>query len=933
MLIYWGSCRLQTCRKIKGKLRDPAKVWGSSTIWFSKAKIQSPRNKKETLVVREKVKIIEAIKIKAKQNSIYLKKIPSKKKIKENYINNLKLINSDLKLSLQKTKEGKPESGKESGAQAFMAEAPKSEILLNIQPKRIQSEMVNKVLLEKEFPESPLLLKQEAKKALGKSGPNVPKHSEEALKFQFKAQETQKIKKSELIKKKSMNMPLLKSKVKKNAKDPKKKDKNGVKAKGSERRSQRGNTRGLNLRTNLKLDPVPQSTLSKANDEIRDSVKMVSKKQGTSRTYGRPGQKKTQANNEHAPKKSTKPSGQTNAKSHAKPSTAEKTSIRKKPSDEEKPPNKPNGKLEKGHYLKDQAPGIKKKPSETEKTKTRPKSKKTPTTGALKKKPEPEKPSQSSENLCSLNNSLKNKKEESKHDNLSSFEPQKALKKKVAKKKNFSLNFDSFNKKVKKDYHTHVNKFVSKMESGKKPASKMFRTEKSGNKGSSENPKLKMDSDSEGGDFDYGRGDSMKNNSHLEEKLSRQRSQHSKSRRSNTKLSKSRNGLRVSGNLKSKLKSPKSRGPTDSERRKRSKGKALPKNQMSQNYRNHFGQNDHSRKMNSSAKNHSGVRNPSIKDFSRRKKQNLSISMNKRSGFRKSNEFLLNRKKNQSINPGNRFKNLEKLHQKRAVSDTKSVSNISFTNIEKAGLRKVKNIVEYIKQREHILPPFTKARSVVKNFGIIKGFIVNTHKGCVRAGNEDRVSILLNAQHKFRKSKKKMNNCAMFSVFDGHGGTDCCNFLKENLHNKILADLDIHEDFDASLKKLFTEVDQTYLKRAIKKKQNYSGSCANCLFVLDEEVVVVNTGDSRAVCSKNGGSQVEAMSIDHKPGYFSEFSRVIGNGGQLYRVSSNLKTIENMFYTVTNYSDVLQIDEIEASNKNLCFGPWRIKPGGLSVSR
>lgn len=26
----------------------------------------------------------------------------------------------------------------------------------------------------------------------------------------------------------------------------------------------------------------------------------------------------------------------------------------------------------------------------------------------------------------------------------------------------------------------------------------------------------------------------------------------------------------------------------------------------------------------------------------------------------------------------------------------------------------------------------------------------------------------------------------MFSIFDGHGGTNCCNFLKEHLHDKIL---------------------------------------------------------------------------------------------------------------------------------------------------
>ena len=110
-------------------------------------------------------------------------------------------------------------------------------------------------------------------------------------------------------------------------------------------------------------------------------------------------------------------------------------------------------------------------------------------------------------------------------------------------------------------------------------------------------------------------------------------------------------------------------------------------------------------------------------------------------------------------------------------------------------------------------------------------------------------------------------------------------------------------------------------------------SFANCLFIFDEEIVVVNSGDSRTIGSKNRGDVADEMSIDHKPGALSEFTRIIKNGGQLYRVSSNMKTIENMFYTVTKYSDVKQLDKVEKTTKNLCFGPWRIKPGGLSVSR
>lgn len=46
------------------------------------------------------------------------------------------------------------------------------------------------------------------------------------------------------------------------------------------------------------------------------------------------------------------------------------------------------------------------------------------------------------------------------------------------------------------------------------------------------------------------------------------------------------------------------------------------------------------------------------------------------------------------------------------------------------------------------LPSFEESKTVLKNFGKIASFAVNTHKGCVRNYNEDRVSILLNAQQR-----------------------------------------------------------------------------------------------------------------------------------------------------------------------------------------
>jgi hypothetical protein len=57
--------------------------------------------------------------------------------------------------------------------------------------------------------------------------------------------------------------------------------------------------------------------------------------------------------------------------------------------------------------------------------------------------------------------------------------------------------------------------------------------------------------------------------------------------------------------------------------------------------------------------------------------------------------------------------------------------------------------IDNIRKFEPQLPPFEQARTIVKDFDKIKAFSVNTHQGTVRAYNEDRVSILLNAQQRY----------------------------------------------------------------------------------------------------------------------------------------------------------------------------------------
>lgn len=246
------------------------------------------------------------------------------------------------------------------------------------------------------------------------------------------------------------------------------------------------------------------------------------------------------------------------------------------------------------------------------------------------------------------------------------------------------------------------------------------------------------------------------------------------------------------------------------------------------------------------------------------------------------------------------------------------------------------DIIGFIRLKEGALPPFESATCTIKKYGNIEAFAVNTHKGTVRLHNEDRVSILLNAQNKTRSNKinqKQKYNCSIFSVFDGHGGKECCNFLKEHLHNSLVDVLDMEGFFISSLKRQYQTLDETYIRSAIGKDNNFAGSCAITFLAFNNSLFIINTGDSRAIISQNGGLKAVAVSEDHKPGNQSEFTRIIENGGELYRMSFNKKTSQNMFYFAKTHSQMKKIDDLETNSKHLIFGPWRVRPGGLSVSR
>ena len=63
----------------------------------------------------------------------------------------------------------------------------------------------------------------------------------------------------------------------------------------------------------------------------------------------------------------------------------------------------------------------------------------------------------------------------------------------------------------------------------------------------------------------------------------------------------------------------------------------------------------------------------------------------------------------------------------------------------------------------------------------------------MRTYNEDRVSIILNILRPPNRpdleSLKQWPRCSFFGIYDGHGGSACADFLRDNLHQFVIKEL------------------------------------------------------------------------------------------------------------------------------------------------
>ena len=217
---------------------------------------------------------------------------------------------------------------------------------------------------------------------------------------------------------------------------------------------------------------------------------------------------------------------------------------------------------------------------------------------------------------------------------------------------------------------------------------------------------------------------------------------------------------------------------------------------------------------------------------------------------------------------------------------------------------------------------FEQSKTSSKSMGVVKAYGANTYQGLVRNYNEDRVSIIINMAKPKNYPKKYWPKTSFFGIYDGHGGSMCSEFLRDCLHKLILNDTNFPENVELAIRNGFYNAEKNFLNEIALDPNDTnvitdrSGSCAVIVLVVDKKIYVANVGDSRALFSEQNGKNFVVVTEDHKPNNEKEKKRIIKSGGHVYQSRTVISGAEN-----------------ENLNGQILFGPYRVLPGRLSVSR
>eukprot|EP00249_Psilotum_nudum_P021975 c28325_g2_i2 orf=270-1616(+) len=115
---------------------------------------------------------------------------------------------------------------------------------------------------------------------------------------------------------------------------------------------------------------------------------------------------------------------------------------------------------------------------------------------------------------------------------------------------------------------------------------------------------------------------------------------------------------------------------------------------------------------------------------------------------------------------------------------------------------------------------------------------------------------------------------AYYGVFDGHGGREAAQFVKENMLKFIVEDVSFPTAVGDAVRRAFLQTDMAF---AEAYSTDQSGTTAIAVLIFGRSLLVANAGDCRAVLCRRG--KAVEMSRDHKPGCAFERSRIEALGG------------------------------------------------------
>ena len=285
------------------------------------------------------------------------------------------------------------------------------------------------------------------------------------------------------------------------------------------------------------------------------------------------------------------------------------------------------------------------------------------------------------------------------------------------------------------------------------------------------------------------------------------------------------------------------------------------------------------------------------------------------------------------------------INSSRTNKSTNRSQTINFSLTENSKKVKYQKITINNNPRNNFYANLNNVRISHKPFGIIQAYSTITTKG-KRDYNEDRVSIIYNIPKPPGYSESKNNNmpwpnCSFFGLYDGHGGSRACDFLRDNLHKYIINDKYFPTNPQKAIANGFIYAEKLFFKNY--KGIDSSGSCAIVVVIIEKRVYIANVGDSRAILSSKNGSKFYALSRDHRPGDEKEYKRILDAGGKIYKTEyeyqtkplyNNNRNSNNNRSTRNNNNSNNSFNNRANYNKpSSIIGPLRVIPGKLSVSR